>query len=457
MARLTRGSAAVGSKWLPLVVSITNACSAGSQNPPGDVVGDLRLHSFESRVFRNTRMLRVWLPPGYDAVENQSKVYPVLFLNDGQNLFDSATATLNPIEWRVDETLTTLIRRGQLQPMIVVGIDNAGRRGRFREYFPYVDEYLQPPEPDPQGTRYPEFLVDEVIPFVEARYRIAREPARRGIGGSSAGALAAIYSVIARPGAFGKLLAESPSIYVDDFHVLKDAAAVKQWPERIYLAAGTNEGGRPNCDPSTAEPELVRDIKRFQQLLLDAGVASHRIKLTIAECAVHNEAAWAARLPHALTFLFGDAPSEPRPAPWSQAAISRADVPDVYTEQWQKAENRASCALIAFSDLGQGSSARARAATFSGGWAVAYDLPELRSAFGVAGTGVAPGPNTYDEWPHRMRWADASSAGYGPEGGSGPNQLAYLRIAGQDCLYNVWSRLGVAHLEQLLQSLRFVQ
>jgi hypothetical protein len=80
----------------------------------------------------------------------------------------------------------------------------------------------------------------------------------------------------------------------------------------------------------------------------------------------------------------------------------------------------------------------------------------VRSAFGVAGTGVDAADPSYSEWPYSRVWNDGSSAGYGPEGGTGPNQLAYLRIAGQDCLYNVWSRLGRDHLEDLLENLRFV-
>jgi len=77
--------------------------------------------------------------------------------------------------------------------------------------------------------------------------------------------------------------------------------------------------------------------------------------------------------------------------------------------------------------------------------------------FGIAGTGSSATDDAYDAWPHTIRWADSSSAGYGPEGGSGPNQLAYLRVTGQECLYNVWSRLGVPHLEHLLSQLRFVK
>jgi hypothetical protein len=142
-------------------------------------------------------------------------------------------------------------------------------------------------------------------------------------------------------------------------------------------------------------------------------------------------------------------------APWRAPALPVAEIPSVYVSQWERAQNRASCALLAPAALGA-EGASPRAAQFSGGWAVAYDLPEIRSAFGIAGTGVeAEGPS-YAEWPHWRSWADGSRAGYGPEGGTGPSQLAYLEVAGQTCLYNVWSRLGVDHLEYLIEQLRFV-
>jgi hypothetical protein len=155
------------------------------------------------------------------------------------------------------------------------------------------------------------------------------------------------------------------------------------------------------------------------------------------------------------------APPPPAPAvlpaaPWAGERLAAGAVPAPFAAEWRKAENRAGCALIAAASLGEGAGATPRAAYFGGGWAVAYDRPGLRSAFGVAGTGSRASDPAYDGWPHRREWADGSGAGYGPEGGTGPNQLAYLRIAGQDCLYNVWSNLGRAHLEHLLDSLRFV-
>lgn len=155
-------------------------------------------------------------------------------------------------------------------------------------------------------------------------------------------------------------------------------------------------------------------------------------------------------------------PEEPPlpPAPWSAGSLDASSVPPAYVEAWQGAENRDRCALLAFDPgrLGEvGADAEARTAQFGGGWGVAYDLSGQRSAFGIAGTGVEPGPDTYDDWPYQRAWQDGSRVGYGPEGGRGPNILGYLQVAGQPCLYNVWSRLGKTHLESLMDGLRFVE
>lgn len=146
-------------------------------------------------------------------------------------------------------------------------------------------------------------------------------------------------------------------------------------------------------------------------------------------------------------------------APWQAATLAASQVPAVYATVWRQAQNRTRCALLAPAQLDPAVAREAtpRPATFSGGWAVAYDFPELRSAFGVAGSGSSAWDGgIYDAWPNKRVYADSSRVGYGLEGGTGPNWLAYLRIPGQDCLYNVWSRRGQAHLEGLLDQLRFV-
>ena len=296
----------------PLLLLIVLCFSAPPTLPVGalqavsSVTGDLRLHSFTSHVFSNARFLRVLVPPGYDDPKNQGKRYPVLYLNDGQDLFDPQTSLFNRMEWRVDETVHDLVATGAIPPLIVVGIDSAGRQARFKEYFPWVDSFLQPPEPHPQGEHYPAFLVDEVMPFINARYRTLTAPEQTGIGGSSAGALAALYAAIHRPGVFGRLLIESPSIYLDDYHILREASHVESWPERIFLGVGTNELGAPDCRPDDAqEAELVHDVRELEKTLLEKGVKADRIRLLITPCAQHNEQAWAERLPSALRFLFG--------------------------------------------------------------------------------------------------------------------------------------------------------
>lgn len=258
--------------------------------------GDLRLHEFRSRIFRNTRFLRVWLPPGYDNAENSAKRYPVLYLNDAQNLFEPSTS-FTGVEWQVDETAERLIQEGQIPPMIIVGIDNAGK-DRFREYMPHRS--LNPMMLRVQGNRYPNFLIKEVMPFVARNYRVASGPENTGLGGSSLGALISLYTVAVHPGWFGRLLIESPSLWASNRQMIKESRAVKQWPERIFLATGTAEAGREDRDRS-----VVDDVREMAGIFRRAGLDDRRLKLVIEEGATHHESAWARRFPDALSFLFG--------------------------------------------------------------------------------------------------------------------------------------------------------
>lgn len=258
--------------------------------------GDLRLHEFRSRVFRNTRFLRVWLPPGYDDLENSSRRYPVFYLNDGQNLFEPATS-FNGVEWQVDETSDRLIREGLVPPLIIVGLDNAGQ-DRIREYMPYRS--LQPVIMRVQGSRYPDFLMKEVMPFVARNYRVASGPQNTGLGGSSLGALIALYTAIVRPGLVGQLLLESPSLWASNRQIIKQSRSVKAWPERICMAMGTAEAGRADRDRS-----MVDDVQELAAILRRAGLNDKRLLVKIDEGATHTESAWARRFPEALSFLLG--------------------------------------------------------------------------------------------------------------------------------------------------------
>ncbi len=258
--------------------------------------GDLRLHEFRSRVFRNTRFLRVWLPPGYDDAQNAGRFYPVFYLNDGQNLFESSTA-FGGVEWQVDETADRLIREGAVPPMIFVGMDNTGKN-RLREYMPYRS--MQPMMMRVQGRHYPDFLMKEVMPFVEQTYRVATGPENTGLGGSSLGALIALYTAMVRPGVIGHLLLESPSLWASGRQAIRESRSVRIWPERIFLGVGTAEAGSAERSRS-----VVDDVRELAAVIRRAVLSESRLRLLIKDGAGHNEAAWAERFPEALRFLFG--------------------------------------------------------------------------------------------------------------------------------------------------------
>jgi predicted alpha/beta superfamily hydrolase len=142
---------------------------------------------------------------------------------------------------------------------------------------------------------YLTFLVEEVIPFVDGKYPTRREPEARGFGGSSFGAVSAFYAIMARPGVFGRVLLESPSVGVGNSVLLDRARTFSNWPERIVMGVGTGEGrgGRP----SGAFQTLV-------DLLRGAGLGEDRLKVVVQDGGRHNEESWAARLPDSLAFLF---------------------------------------------------------------------------------------------------------------------------------------------------------
>jgi predicted alpha/beta superfamily hydrolase len=294
---------------LLLAVVVFGQTRAGTAPQNCTATGDLEIRDFKSIVFHNTRKLRILLPQGYRAEKNAQTRYAVLYLNDGQNLFDVCTAIFGPKEWQVDETATRLIAEGAVEPLIIVGVDNAGRHSKERlaveplegsranEYLPFPDSTLQPPLAQVHGSDYPRFLTQEVMPFIESNYRVKTGPENTGLGGSSYGGLITLYVAMHTHQVFGRLLIESPSLYVKDFAALKEAEKHKDWPARIYFGAGTEED---TPDPADS---LQAWITRAVEVLKAQGVSPDRI-LTSITPGHHDEDAWAARFPAALAFLF---------------------------------------------------------------------------------------------------------------------------------------------------------
>ncbi len=257
-------------------------------------VGTLWLHELSSRIFGNTRLVRVWLPPDYDGWGETR--YPVLYLNDGQNLFNPATAFAG-VDWQVSETATRLIAAQKIPSLIIVGIDNT--KNRACEYIPYRSK--DPRVLKPQGKCYPDFLQREVMPLIEDRYSVLKGPENTGLGGSSLGGLIALYTQLAAPAVFGRLLIESPSVFVAKRKILEESRRARGWPQRMYLGVGTRETGQADKDE-----RVVGDVRELEAILHESGLDELRLKVRVAEGATHSESAWAARFPEALEFLYSD-------------------------------------------------------------------------------------------------------------------------------------------------------
>jgi predicted alpha/beta superfamily hydrolase len=256
----------------------------------------LDVHTLDSQYLRASRRITVLRPRFRGRTPDMPRV-STLYLNDGQNLFDPARAFAGNT-WRVAEAVNTLVHADVIPPLLVVGIDH-GEERRGREYLP-VDDERHPHGERPLGRHYVEFVTREVMPFVERTYGVAGRASARGFGGSSYGAMAALLAVLERPGVFGRLLLESPSLYVGGRHLLRKARRAPRWPARVYLGVGTTETGRAEIDR-----EAVQNVRALESILRERNLGSKRLKVIVRDGATHSEDAWAARLPDALRFLFG--------------------------------------------------------------------------------------------------------------------------------------------------------
>lgn len=248
----------------------------------------IKHEQFPSRYLRNQRDLIVYLPPGYD--DQPQRPFPVLYLHDGQNLFDGSTSFIPGMDWHVGQTADDRILAGRVEPLIIVGVYNAGKQ-RLGEYTPTRAPKLG----GGSANRYAKFLLEEVQPMVKGNYRVLTGAENTGIGGSSLGGLVSLYLGLRQPQIFGKIAALSPSVWWNQRVILRfaESAPVRPLP-RIWLDIGTREG-----------PRIVEDVERFRDILLHKGWRlGHDLAYQRVEGAEHNEAAWAARVAPFLEFLF---------------------------------------------------------------------------------------------------------------------------------------------------------
>lgn len=237
--------------------------------------------TFKSKYLEHARAIYVYTPPNFKT----SKIitsYPVLYFNDGQNMYDPERSVFGQT-WDLEKTLNTLIKQKLIPPVIAVAIDNTPAR---------VFEYTFSLGSDGQGggaKLYMEFLTKELIPHIEKNFPVSND---RALVGSSLGGLLALYGAITYPKSFSKIAAISPSIWWDQRKILNLLFKSPQLPSIIYADSGTRGGERPQ---DIGELDKVMN-QRFKNKVI--------YKSMIFPGASHDEASWAKRLPIILEFLY---------------------------------------------------------------------------------------------------------------------------------------------------------
>ena len=228
---------------------------------------------------------RVWtyLPPGYAT---STARYPVLYMLDGQNVFDAGTSFVG--EWNVDETIERLIRDQEIKPIIVVAVDNAGAQ-RIDEYTPVAVQ-----QTGGDGGPHLDRIVADVKSEVDQRFRTLTGRDDTAMSGSSLGGLMSLYAAYARPEVFGAVAALSPSIWWGDRWIVDYIEAQAKYDGRIYMDMGTLEQG-----------SAIADLRAMAQVLRAQGFVDEQDLVVVeAAGAGHNEAAWRGRVPDILRLLY---------------------------------------------------------------------------------------------------------------------------------------------------------
>lgn len=275
---------------------------------------DVRISGpFPIPVLGREREVAVYLPPNY--LSEPDRRFPVLYMFDGQNLFDPATAF--NVDWQVDLTCDRLIRAGEIAPVIVVGIYNGGEK-RLSEQSPWKDGRL---DAMGEGHAFLRWVVGGLKDHIDSKYRTLSEPAHTGVAGSSMGGLTALYAGYRYPLVFGRVAALSPAFWFARGQIFRYVAAQTRPPAaKVYLDCGERETARvhPKRDFYKVAHSMV-DLLRLQ------GFEDDRDLLWVSDPqGVHSEACWARRLGPALKFLFpGDGKPLQTPPATSPTGVIR--------------------------------------------------------------------------------------------------------------------------------------
>ncbi len=256
----------------------------------------------------------VWLPPGYDAGKGR---YPVVYMNDGQNLFFPERSGYNKV-WAADRSALRLIGSGKVAPFIIVGVDHPGK-ARYQQYFPSkvpsaelrrrIEGFAGPVG----GDAYLRFLADELKPLIDRTYRTRPEPRFTAIAGSSMGGLISLYALAERPDTFGKAAAVSTHLALIGPDQLKtmpglEASIIGDWRQYLYRQLGPPKGRKLWMDHGTAtlDAHYAPFQKPVDAELRRIGWGPESFESRVYQGAEHEENAWAARLDDIFGWLLSD-------------------------------------------------------------------------------------------------------------------------------------------------------
>lgn len=264
------------------------------KHPAHTVAGKLLVREqVYSPQLHNRRNVLVWLPNSYDSSRQR---YPVIYMQDGQNLFDAYTSFAG--EWQVDETMIRLEDEGL--EAIIVGIPNNDRR--MYEYSPYPDHRLQVKEG--KGDAYLAWLVETVKPMIDHDFRTLPDREQTGIAGSSMGGLISLYGFLKHGSTFGFTGVFSPACWFGSRAIFQTVEQTPFVPGKIYLDIGSEEGDVSRRRQPNAPNYYLMAVRKLSEMLVAKGyVPGETLMYVEDEGGQHNEDAWARRLPAALRFL----------------------------------------------------------------------------------------------------------------------------------------------------------
>ena len=260
-------------------------CLGFAQDRPSTAASNVIVleEPFDMPGLERKRTVRLYLPPGYDG---STKDYPVLYMHDGQNLFDYATSYVG--EWKVDETLNELAESKGLE-MIVVGIDN-GQGLRMNELAPFDNPRIEKVE----GDLYMSFIVDVVKPYIDENYRTLSDRENTAIMGSSMGGLISHYGIFKYPEVFSKAGIFSPSYWIN-WNAVKGYTKEHPLPKdtKLYFCVGEKEG------------MMVGSMNAMVEFLKEQNHNEKNLTSFVVPGAEHNEAQWQGEFKKAVLWLFG--------------------------------------------------------------------------------------------------------------------------------------------------------